>query len=156
MHLCCCCGETVDHLLLHCRKAHILTYQKKKKICGKAHRLWSFVFSTFGTSWVISRSVIDFLFGWWNLLGKHSSNIWNLAPLCLMWCIWRERKYATSELLRTSIDPMTNCLLFSLVPFLIGLGLGDSHLVNLSLYSLALFFFVISFFPLFLLFSLLL
>ena len=71
----CRCNEvTVDHLLLHSRKAH---------------QLWSFVFRTFGILWVPSRSVADFLFSWWNWLGKHSSNIWNLVPLCLMWCIWR-------------------------------------------------------------------
>ena len=33
---------------------------------------------------------VNFLFGWWNWLGKHSSNIWNLVPLCLMWYIWKE------------------------------------------------------------------
>ena len=44
---------------------------------------------------------------------------------------------------------MNCCLLFLLVPFLIGLGLGDSHLVNFSLCFLALCFFVISFFFLF-------
>lgn len=54
------CGETVNHLLLH---------------CGNAHWLWSFVLRTFGISWVFSRSVADFLFGWWNLLEKHSSSI---------------------------------------------------------------------------------
>uniref|UniRef100_A0A7N2N1U9 Reverse transcriptase zinc-binding domain-containing protein n=1 Tax=Quercus lobata TaxID=97700 RepID=A0A7N2N1U9_QUELO len=41
-------GETVDHLLLH---------------CGKAYRLWSFVFRSFGFSWVLPRSVADTLFG---------------------------------------------------------------------------------------------
>ena len=35
----CRCGETVDHLLLHCEKVH---------------HLWSFVFRTFGISWVLS------------------------------------------------------------------------------------------------------
>ena len=48
---------------------------------------------------------------------------------------------------------MNNCLLSFLVPFLIGLGLGDSHLVILSLCSLALSFFVISASFMFLLFS---
>ena len=33
--MCRCCGETVDHLLLH---------------CGKAYRLWCFVFRIFGIS----------------------------------------------------------------------------------------------------------
>ena len=41
---------------------------------------------------------------------------------------------------------MTNCLPSFLVPFLIGLEIGDSHLVILFLFSLALFFFVISVF----------
>ena len=38
----------------------------------------------------------------------------------------------------------TSCLLSLLVPFLIGLGLGDSLLVTLFFFSLALFFFVIN------------
>ena len=46
--------------------------------------------------------------------------------------------------MRTWIDPMTSCLLSFLVPFLNGLRLRDSHLVILSLCSLALSFFVIS------------
>ncbi|KAL0015279.1 hypothetical protein SO802_002348 [Lithocarpus litseifolius] len=58
--MCCHCGETVDHLLLHIEKAH---------------RLWSFVFTFFGILWVIPRAIPDLLFGWWNWLGKHSSNI---------------------------------------------------------------------------------
>ena len=70
------CGETVDHLLLHCEMAH---------------RLWSFALITFGLSWIIPRSIPDFLFGWWNWVGKHSSQIWNLVPLCILWCIWKER-----------------------------------------------------------------
>ena len=76
------CGETVDHLLLHCE----LAYQ-----------LWSFVLITFGLSWVIPRSIPDLLFGWWNWLGKHSSQVWNLVPLCNQWCIWKERNQQTFE-----------------------------------------------------------
>nr|XP_023907629.1 serine/threonine-protein kinase ATM-like [Quercus suber] len=80
--MCRCSGETVNHLLLH---------------CVKAHQLWRLVFRSFGISWVMPRSVADTLFGWWNWLGKHSSSIWNLVPLCLMWCIWRERNWRTFE-----------------------------------------------------------
>ena len=76
--MCRCNGETVDHLLLHCEKTY---------------HLWSLVFRSFGISWVLPRLVADTLFGWWNWFGKHSSSIWNLAPLCLMWCIWRERNW---------------------------------------------------------------
>ena len=65
-----CNEETVDYLLLY---------------CDKAYRLWSLVFRSFGISWVLPRSVADTLFGWWNWLRKHSSSIWNLTPLCLIW-----------------------------------------------------------------------
>ena len=80
--MCRCNGESVNHLLLH---------------CGKAFQLWSLVFRSYGISWVLPRSIADMLFGWWNWFGKHSSKVWNLAPLCLMWCIWRERNWHTFE-----------------------------------------------------------
>ena len=48
----------------------------------------------------------DFLFGWWNWLGKYSSHIWNLVPLYLMWCIWRERNRWTFEDLDRSDDQL--------------------------------------------------
>ena len=36
-----------------------------------------------------------------NWVGKHSSNIWNLVPLCLMWTISREQNHHMFE------DPKT-------------------------------------------------
>ena len=113
--MCHCNGETVDHLLLH---------------CGKAYWLWSLVFRSFGISWFLPRSVANTLFGWWNWLGKLSSSIWNLAPLCLMWCWWRERTWRTWKV------PMISYWLLSVAPFLIDLELGDSPLVILSLCSI--------------------
>ena len=85
------CGETVAHLLLHCEMAY---------------RIWSFVFITFDLSWVVPRSIPDLLFGWWNWLGKHSSQIWNLVPFCIFWCIWKERNRRTFEDLDSSGDQM--------------------------------------------------
>ena len=85
------CGETVDHLLLHCEMAY---------------RLWSFVFITFGLSWVVPRLIPYLLFGWWNWLGKHSSQIWNLVPLCIFWRILKERNRWTFENLDSSSDQM--------------------------------------------------
>ena len=73
--MCRCCGEAVDHLLLH--------YEK-------AHWVWSFVFRSFRVSQVLPRMVSNILFGWWTWMGKHLSSIWNLDLLCLMWCIWKE------------------------------------------------------------------
>ena len=118
--MCRCNGETADHLLLH---------------CGKAHRLWSLVFRSFGFSWVLLRTVANTLFGWWNWPRKHSSSIWNLALLCLMWCLWREKNWRTFENLEISDDQYW---LLSVALNLTGLGLGESPLVTLSLCWLAL------------------
>ena len=34
---------------------------------------------------------------WWNGLGKHASDIWNLVPVCLMWIVWLERNRRSYE-----------------------------------------------------------
>ena len=73
--MCKCSGETVDHLLIHCQVAR---------------SLWCWILRAFGISWVFSGNVMDLLFSWWNGLGKHASDIWNLIPLCLMWIVWLE------------------------------------------------------------------
>jgi hypothetical protein len=76
---CCMCKkgwETVDHLLIHCEVAAAL---------------WGFIFQRFGIQWVLPAKVIDLLFGWFNGLGKHSSDIWNLVPHYLMCSLWQER-----------------------------------------------------------------
>ena len=70
--LCCCDGESVDHLLLHC----LVT-----------HTLWTFMLQAFGIHWVMPGSVAGLLSCWYQWLGKHSSNIWNLIPGCLMWIV---------------------------------------------------------------------
>ena len=72
--MCWCDEETVDHILLHCKFAYAL---------------WSEVFLIFGIQWVMLKTVASLLFGWWNWPGKHSSNIWNMVPTCLMWLIWQ-------------------------------------------------------------------
>ena len=80
--MCRCKEETVDHLLLH--------YPQE-------FRLQSFAFRSFGIQWVLPGRVVDLLFGWHNWFRKHSSDIWNLVPLCLMWTVWRERNRLTFE-----------------------------------------------------------
>ena len=66
-YMCQCSGETVDCLLIY--------YEV-------AYTLWSLVFRTFGIPCVLLRRGVDPLFGWRNLLGKHSLEIWNVVPLC--------------------------------------------------------------------------
>ena len=80
--MCRCNGETVEHLLLH---------------CPVAGALWNWVFQTFGIHWVISATVADLLFSWWNGLGCLSSDIWDFVPACLMWTIWKERNQRIFE-----------------------------------------------------------
>ena len=80
--MCCCSVETVDHLLIH---------------CPVAGALWSWVFHTFGIYWVLPGKVADLLFSWWNGLGRHSLDIWNMVPICLVWTIWKECNQCTFE-----------------------------------------------------------
>ena len=46
------------------------------------------------------------LFGWWNWPKKHSSSIWNLAPLCLMWCLWRKQYWRMFKDMESSDDQL--------------------------------------------------
>ena len=72
----------MDHLLIH---------------CPVVSRLWSWILGALGISWVLPQTVAELLFSWWNGLGRHSSDVWNLFPLCLMWCTWKERNSRTFE-----------------------------------------------------------
>uniref|UniRef100_A0A2N9I5R6 Reverse transcriptase domain-containing protein n=1 Tax=Fagus sylvatica TaxID=28930 RepID=A0A2N9I5R6_FAGSY len=97
--MCCCDGENVDHLLLH---------------CNAAQKLWNYVLRNFRIHWVLPRQVADLLFGWHNWFGKHHSHIWNLIPLCLMWTVWRERNLRTFEDLSSSPDQLLGTFVTSL------------------------------------------
>ena len=121
--MCHCCDKTLDHLLLY---------------CGKAYQLWCFVFRIFGISWVPSCTVRDFLFSWWNWLGKHSSSIWNLVSLCLMWCIWRERNRRTFEDLDRYEDHLLALFSGSLFDWARAWRLTTSDSIQLFLSSLLL------------------
>ena len=121
--MCCCCGKIVNHLLFH---------------CGKAYRLWCFVFRTFGISWVPSCTVSGFLFGWWNWLAKYSSYIWNLVLLCLMWCIWREHNRQTFEDFDRSDDQLLALFSGPIFYWVRAWGLTSSESLPLFLSSLLL------------------
>jgi hypothetical protein len=68
-------GESVDHLLIHCEVAT---------------RLWHDMFTLFGVEWVMPQKVLE-VFAGWNHVGDLGKAIWRMVPLCVMWCIWRER-----------------------------------------------------------------
>jgi hypothetical protein len=69
-------GESVDHLLLHCRVARAL---------------WDAFFSRFGLCWVMPSTVKDLYASWWTGGRSRSAVVWKMVLLCIMWCIWRER-----------------------------------------------------------------
>ena len=75
--LCCDEEETINHILIHCSKAKVL---------------WDLLFSLFGVNWVLPFSVRDTLLGWHApLKDKKHSKVWQAAPLCLFWMVWKER-----------------------------------------------------------------
>ena len=87
---------------------------------------------------VTSCTVLDFLFSWWNWLGKNASYIWNIVPICLMWCIWREHNWRTFEDLDRSEDQMLALFSGSLFDWARAWGLTSSDSLPLFLSSLSL------------------
>jgi hypothetical protein len=69
-------GESVDHLFLH---------------CGAARTLWNSFFTRFGLYWVMPNTIKDLYASWWTGGHARSAIVWKMIPLCIMWCIWRER-----------------------------------------------------------------
>ena len=80
----------------------------------------------FGIDWVIPGSFEDLLFCWFHWLGKHSSDIWDLVPGCLIWTIWPERNQRAFE---DEEKIVFQLLEFCQGPFLIGFVIGVSRIV---------------------------
>jgi len=74
----------VGHLLLHCKFSYVM--------CNYVFwTVWSSLSDAVDSGW---------LSGWQNWFGKYSV-VWNLAPLCLRWILWREWNYHTFEDIET-------------------------------------------------------
>ena len=101
------CGESVDHLLLH---------------CSIAFELWSLMFCLFGLHWVMPLKVLEVFESWQGKFGQHRNIIfWRLVSHCLMWCIWRERNARCFEGCERSLHALlvwsvalSHCSCFSL------------------------------------------
>ena len=87
-------------------------------------------------NWILLRLVANTLFGWWNWPGKHVSSIWNLAPLCLMLCLLRERNRRTFEDMESSDDQLLTSFSGSLFDWSRAWGLTSSDSLPLFLSSL--------------------
>ena len=58
---------------------------------------------------MLPQTVAELLFSWWNGLGRHTSDVWNLVPLCLMWIVWKERNSRTFEDVSSMDNQLRDC-----------------------------------------------
>jgi hypothetical protein len=82
---CCLCkrnGESMDHFLLH---------------CNVASTLWNSLFTRFGMSCVMPRR-------WWNSRRPRIAAIWKTVPICIFWCVWKERNLKCFENVESSME----------------------------------------------------
>jgi hypothetical protein len=81
--MCKSCGESPNHLVLH---------------CVVAQSLWSLVFCLFAVDWVMPEWVVELLASWMGAFhNSREAGGWGAVPLCLMWVIWRERNQRVFE-----------------------------------------------------------
>jgi hypothetical protein len=66
--------------------------------CEVVRDLWSSLCNLFGVDWVMPKRVRELLMSWGCQMGSHDIlKVWRLAPLCVMWCIWREHNVQSFE-----------------------------------------------------------
>ena len=99
---CCLCksdGETIDHLLLHCKIA-----------CS----LWYAIFTRIGLSWVMLSNVAGLFACWWLGGRSRSAVVWKMVPQCLLWCLWSERNATCFEDSERSLEELTAFFFYTL------------------------------------------
>ena len=95
------CGESVDHLLLH---------------CSISYEMWSMIFCLFGICWVMPERVVDLLDCWTCNFRRHRNIvIWRFVPHYLMWCILREWNSRNFEGRERSIIEFKSFFFFTLL-----------------------------------------
>ena len=111
--MCCCSGETMNHLLI---------------CCSIDFKLWSFIFRMFGVSGFYPEKVFDLLCGW--RCRVPNLDIWNLIHLCLMWTIWRERNRRIFENVECTSSQIKASFISFLYEWSFVLGLTDSNSIH--------------------------
>ncbi|RVW89870.1 putative ribonuclease H protein [Vitis vinifera] len=83
--------------------------------CSKARGLWELLFALFGVTWVLPSSVRDTLSGWCGFkLGKKRRKVWNAAPLCIFWAVWKEKNRIAFDNEELSIHRLKNSFVCNL------------------------------------------
>ena len=113
--MCCCDGESVDYLLLHCHVTHSLWYS-----LGYARISGEFVILLASVAW------------------KRNSDIWNLVPRCLMWIVWLERNRRSFEDNEKTLDELIVLCQRSLLEWSRCWGFTDCSSLSKFMYSLSL------------------
>ena len=72
----CCKEESIHRIFIHCNKTRVV---------------WHLLFSLFVVSWVLPSLVGETLISWHEaFVGRKRKKVWQAAPLCLFWTIWKE------------------------------------------------------------------
>jgi hypothetical protein len=108
----------VDHLLLH---------------CDVASTMWNNIFTCFGMSWVMPRRVIELFACWWKSGRPRSVAIWKMVPICIFWCVWKERNLRCFEDLESSMEDILASF-FHMVAFLSPLLISFTDFLVLFLF----------------------
>ena len=83
-------------------------------------------------------SVVGLLSCWYQWLGKHNSNIWNLIPRCLMWIIWLEQNRRSLENMEKTLDELKVLFQRNLFEWSHCWGFTDSSSLSEFMFSLRL------------------
>jgi hypothetical protein len=97
--------KSVDHLLLN---------------CGAVRALWNAFFAKFDLCWVMPCIVKELYVSWWTGGRLRSAVVWKMVPLCIMWCIWRERNDRCFEDTSRSHEELLHFFLFTLFTLTVG------------------------------------
>jgi hypothetical protein len=68
-----------------CREGRI-----PKQVGERKALRWSTLFTCFGLSWIIPRSVVELFACWWTFGRPRSVVILKMVTICLFWCLWKE------------------------------------------------------------------
>jgi hypothetical protein len=50
------------------------------------------------------RRVVNLFSCWWKAGWSRSATIWKMVPICILWCVWKERNLRCFEDLENSIE----------------------------------------------------
>ena len=79
------------------------------------------VFGLVGVCWVIPMSVVGLFACRQGRFGRHcNGDIWKVVPLCLMWCIWKERNSRCFEDIEHSMPDLKLLFFRTLIDSLCG------------------------------------